>query len=83
MLSVLKKYRYDGLFGLDRRSEYEWAETKIGEASVVVPSHGGESFNQNKFVAVSFAFDKDTPTFRVQGKCGKGEHKHSSKPKPK
>lgn len=56
-------------------SEYDWAEIKIGEASVVVRSNSNEL---DGFIGVSFAFSDD-PEFRMHGKCGR-DHKHTSKP---
>ncbi|EFY89303.1 hypothetical protein J3458_018760 [Metarhizium acridum] len=80
LLSVLASNGCEGLFGIDTLAKNNWSEMKIGDASVVVPSNGSETYNQDKFISVAFAFDKEKPEFKVHGKCGK-DHKHSSKPK--
>lgn len=79
-LSVLTSNGCDGLFGIDTIAKDAWCETSIGEAGVVVPSNESDGYDQDKFIPVAFAFDKEKPKFRVHGKCGKGEHKHPSKP---
>jgi hypothetical protein len=53
----------------------------IGDASVVVPSNDSDGYDQDKFILVAFTFDEENPKFKVHGRCGKDEHKHSSKPK--
>lgn len=78
-LATLLAYGCVGVLGLDTRYKCDWAETKLGEASVVVPSHG-TGYDKEKFIPVSFAFEKDKSGFKVHGKCGK-DHRHSSKPK--
>lgn len=78
-LSVLASNGCDGLFGIDTIAKGAWSEMKIGDASVVVPSNDSDSYDQDKFIPVAFAFDEEKPKFRVHGKCGK-DHKHSSKP---
>ncbi|KAG6017605.1 hypothetical protein E4U43_000738 [Claviceps pusilla] len=78
-LSVLASNGCEGLFGIDTLAKHNWSEMKIGDASVVVPSKDGETYDQEKFIPVAFAFDKDKPQFRVHGKCGT-DHKHTSKP---
>ena len=70
----------EGLLGIDTLAKEPWSEMKIGDASVVVPSHDSDNYDKDKFIPVAFAFDEKKPSFRVHGKCGK-DHKHSSKPK--
>lgn len=60
---MLKANGCDGSLGLDTMSKYDWAEIKIGEASVVVRSNSNEL---DGFIGVSFAFSDD-PEFRVHG----------------
>jgi hypothetical protein len=79
-LSVLANNGCEGLFGIDTLAKNNWSEMKIGDASVVVPSNDSETYSQDKFIPVAFAFDKEKPEFKIHGKCGK-DHKHSSKPK--
>lgn len=79
LLSVLALNRCDGLFGIDTLANSAWAETKIGDASVVVPTSRTDGYDQDRFIPVAFAFDEEKPEFRVHGKCGK-DHKHTSKP---
>ena len=81
-LSVLASNGCDGLFGIDTIAKDDWCEMSIGEASVVVPCNDSDGYDQDKFIPVAFAFN-EKPKFRVHGKCGKGGHKHSSKPEPK
>ncbi|KAL9063187.1 MAG: hypothetical protein Q9161_009605 [Pseudevernia consocians] len=78
-LSVLASNGCDGLFGVDTLAKDAWSEMKIGDASVVVPSNHSDDYDQDKFIPVAFAFEKEKPTFTVHGKCGK-DHKHTSKP---
>jgi hypothetical protein len=53
---------------------------KIGDASVVVPSNDSETYNQDKFIPVAFAFDEEKPKFKVHGRCGI-DQRHTSKPR--
>lgn len=80
-LAVLAENNISGMFGIDTLAKESWAEMKIGEASVVVPSEGN-AFDAEKFIPVAFAFEDAKPGFIVHGKCGK-DHKHSSKPQRK
>lgn len=81
-LSVLANNGCEGLFGIDTLAKNNWSEMKVGDASVVVASNDTETYNQDKFIPVAFAFDKEKPKFKVHGRCGK-DHKHSSKPDSK
>ncbi|KAL2059742.1 hypothetical protein VTL71DRAFT_10234 [Oculimacula yallundae] len=74
---VLAANGCEGLFGIDTLAATNWTELTVGNASVVVPSNGND--REEDYYPVAFAFDKNTPGFRVHGKCGK-DHKHSSKP---
>lgn len=80
-LDVLESNKCAGLFGIDTIAKSAWIEMSMGNASVVVPSNASDSFDYDKFIPVAFTFDEENPKFKVHGKCGKGEHKHSSKPK--
>jgi hypothetical protein len=80
-LSVLALNKCNGLFGIDTNAKGAWTEVSIGNASVVMPSNDSNSYDQDKFIPVAFMFDKENPKFKAHGKCGKGGHKHSSKPK--
>jgi hypothetical protein len=71
--------RCDGLFGIDTLAKGAWSEMKIGDASVVVPSDDRDGYDQDKFIPVAFAFDKEKPKFRVHGRSGT-DHKHTSTP---
>lgn len=81
LLSVLTLNRLGGLFGIDTIAKSAWTEMSIGDASVVVPSNASDSYDHDKFIPVAFTFDEENPKFKIHGKYGKGEHKHSSKPK--
>lgn len=72
---MLKANGCDGLLGIDTICQYDWAETSIGEASVVVRSSGSRL---DGFVAVAFAFKNDEPSYKVHGKC-KRSVQHTSK----
>ncbi|KDR79793.1 hypothetical protein GALMADRAFT_61902 [Galerina marginata CBS 339.88] len=78
-LSVLATSGCDGLFGIDTIAKNAWAEMTIGNASVVVPSNGSDTFDGDKFIPVAFAFSEDEPKFKVHGRCG-SNHRHTSKP---
>jgi hypothetical protein len=80
-LSVLALNRCNGLFGINTIAKGAWTKMSIGDASVMMPSNNSDGYNQNKFIPVAFTFNEKNPKFRVHGKCGKGEHKHSLKPK--
>jgi hypothetical protein len=69
LLSILTSNGLEGLFGIDTVAEGAWSEMSIGQASVVVPSSERDGYDQDKFVPVAFAFDKEEPKFRVHGKC--------------
>ncbi|TAQ85578.1 hypothetical protein B7494_g6089 [Chlorociboria aeruginascens] len=72
--------RFLYLFGIDTIAKDAWTEMSIGDASVVVRSNDSDGYDQDKFIPVAVTFDKKNPKFKIHGKCGKGEHKHSSKP---
>ncbi|EJP61249.1 3-hydroxybutyryl-CoA dehydratase [Beauveria bassiana ARSEF 2860] len=78
-ISVLASNECSGVFGIDTMAKNAWAEIKVGDASVVVPSNESTSYDEDKFIPVAFAFGDDDPKFKVHGKCGK-DHKHTSKP---
>ncbi|KAM3463499.1 hypothetical protein MY5147_009653 [Beauveria neobassiana] len=78
-ISVLASNECSGVFGIDTIAKNAWAEIKVGDASVVVPSNESTSYDEDKFIPVAFAFGDDDPKFKVHGKCGK-DHKHTSKP---
>ena len=79
-LSVLALNGCDALFGIDTIAKGAWTEMSIGDASVVVPSNDSDAYDQDKFIPVAFTFDEEKSKFKVHGRCGKGEHKHTSKP---
>ena len=78
-LSILASNGCDGLFGIDTLAKGAWSEMKIGDASVVVPSHGNDHYDENKFIPVALAFDEEKPMFMVHGKCGR-DHRHTTRP---
>lgn len=80
-LDILASNGCSGLFGIDTIAKSDWTELSIGDASVVVPSNDSNDYDKEKFIPVVFTFDEEKPKFKVHGKCGKGQHKHSSKPK--
>lgn len=79
LLSVLTSNGCDGLFGIDTVAKKDWSEMKIGDASVVVSSHDGDDYDQDKFISVAFVFDEKKPKFRVHGRCT-SNHRHTSRP---
>ena len=80
-LSVLAVNGMIGLFSIDTIADNAWTELGIGNASVVVPSNETDDYDKDDFVPVALTFDEERPGFKVHGKCGKGEHKHQSKPR--
>ncbi|KAF8961230.1 hypothetical protein BDZ97DRAFT_1664500 [Flammula alnicola] len=81
-LTVLTSNKCNCLFGIDTIAERAWTEIKIGDASVVVPSDDRKGYNQEKFIPVAFAFDKEKSKFQVHGRCAK-DHRHmNGRPKP-
>lgn len=78
--ATLLAYGCVGVLGLDTRYKCNWVETKLGNASVVLPSNGAR-YDNEKYISVSFAFEKERTGFIVHGKC-KVNHRHSSKPTP-
>lgn len=78
-LSVLASNGCDGLFGIDTIAKASWAEMKIGDASVVVPSNDTDAYDSNQFIPVAFAFNEQKPKFTVHGRC-RIDHKHTTKP---
>ena len=81
LISVLTLNGCDGLFGVDSLATADWTEMKVGDASVVVPSNDSDDYDKDEFIPVAFAFDEEQPKFKVHGKCGRGWHEHTSKPK--
>ena len=76
--SVLTSDGCDGLFGIDTLANGDWTEMNVGNASVVVPSNDSDDYNKEEFISVAFAFNEEKSKFRVHGRCGKGNHKHTS-----
>ncbi|KAK3373630.1 hypothetical protein B0T24DRAFT_529687, partial [Lasiosphaeria ovina] len=78
-VSVLLSHGLDKLFGIDTIAKDNWAELKIGDASVVVPDDDKDTVDADGFIQVAFVFEEDKPQFKVHGKCKK-DHKHTTKP---
>jgi hypothetical protein len=77
LTNILALNDCEGLFGIDTLGGENWTELTISNASVVVPSNGRD--REEAYIPVAFAFDDNTPGFRVHGRCGT-DHKHTSKP---
>ncbi|EPE06694.1 3-hydroxybutyryl- dehydratase [Ophiostoma piceae UAMH 11346] len=65
LLSVLASNGCTDVFGIDTIAKYAWSEMTIGDSSVVVPSNDSDNYDQDRFIPVAFAFDKDKPAYKV------------------